>query len=48
MEPKSRQLVYDMIETLLINANYEKGKELKMMELWAEPGSRREGWISIS
>ena len=48
MDAKSSECIYRMIETLLIKANYQSGEPLKMMELWAEPGSSRPGWISVS
>lgn len=48
MDTKVEQCVYEMIETLLIKANYVEGEPLKMMELWAKPGAQREGWISVS
>jgi hypothetical protein len=37
-----------MIETLLINANYKEGQPLKLMEVWAEPGEQRKGWVMVS
>lgn len=37
-----------MIETLLINANYKEGQELKLMEVWAGAGEMRKGWVSVS
>lgn len=41
MDSKVEQCVYNMIETLLIKANYNKNEPLKMMELWARPNSKR-------
>lgn len=37
-----------MIETLLINANYKEKEHLKLMELWADKGHLRKGWITVS
>jgi hypothetical protein len=48
VDPKSSECIYRMIETLLIKANYQSSEPLKMMELWAEPGTSRPGWISVS
>jgi hypothetical protein len=36
-----------MIETLLIKANYEKGKPLKLLELWGNENMPRKGWVSV-
>ena len=45
---KSMECVYKMIETLLIKANYEKGCELKLLELWGRKNHSRKGWITIN
>lgn len=37
-----------MIETLLINANYKEGQNLRLMELWAGPEQSRKGWVMVS
>ena len=36
-----------MIETLLVNANYKSGQSLKLMELWADKGQSRKGWVMV-
>lgn len=48
MDSKSSECIYRLIETLLIKANFQPNEPLKMMELWAEPGTCRPGWISVS
>jgi hypothetical protein len=45
---KAKEVVYRMIETLLINANYKEGQPLKLMELWSEKGYTRKGWVTVS
>ena len=32
---KAKEIVYRMIETLLINANYKENQSLRLMELWS-------------
>lgn len=44
---KSMEAVYQMIETLLIKANYSKGKELQLLELWGREGQKRKGWVTV-
>ncbi len=44
---KAKSVVYSMIETLLISANYKEGESLKLMELWAGPEDCRKGWITV-
>ena len=45
---KAKEVVYNMIETLLINANYKQGQPLKLMEVWADKGTSRKGWIMVN
>jgi hypothetical protein len=45
---KAKEIVYRMIETLLINANYKEHQSLKLMELWSEKGYTRKGWVTVS
>lgn len=40
--------VYKMIETLLIKANYQKNKPLRLLELWGSSHRTRKGWVTIS
>ena len=47
-----KEYVYNMIETLLpdcLSLEQRKKNQLhfKMMELWADHGSTRRGWISV-
>jgi hypothetical protein len=44
---KSMEAVYKMIETLLIKANYQKGKPLKLLELWGRKDWPRKGWVTV-
>lgn len=45
---RSKEYVYDLIETLLPKALYNPEEpSLKMMELWADSTRPREGWINI-
>lgn len=48
VDDRSYEIIYRMIETLLIKANYQPGQPLKMMELFARPATPRPGWISIN
>lgn len=48
MDWRAKEIVYKMIETLLINANYKEKEHLKLMELWADKGHLRKGWITVS
>lgn len=41
-------MVYRMIETLLISANYKEKQPLKLMELWSDRDYKRKGWITVS
>ena len=45
---KAKEVVYRMIETLLISANYKEGHPLKLIELWADHQEKRKGWISVT
>ena len=45
---KAKEIVYNMIETLLISANYKQGEHLKLMEIWADKDTKRKGWIMVS
>lgn len=45
---KAKEVVYRMIETLLISANYKEKQPLKLMELWSEKDYRRKGWITVA
>ena len=45
---KAKEVVYNMIETLLIKANYKEGEPLKLMEIWADKDTQRKGWIMVS
>jgi hypothetical protein len=45
---KAKEVVYRMIETLLISANYKEKQPLKLMELWSEKDYKRKGWITVS
>jgi hypothetical protein len=45
---KAKEVVYRMIETLLVNANYTQNQPLKLLELWATKDSSRKGWITVS
>lgn len=45
---KSMTAVYKMIETLLIKANYQKNKPLRLLELWGSNERVRKGWVTVS
>jgi hypothetical protein len=45
---KAKEVVYRMIETLLISANYKDNQPLRLMELWSEKGYTRKGWVTVS
>jgi hypothetical protein len=45
---KAKEIVYRMIETLLINANYKEKEHLKLLELWSQKDYQRKGWITVS
>ena len=44
---KSKEMVYQMIETLLIKANYSSGNPLRLLELWGDEKLGRKGWVSV-
>lgn len=45
---KAKEVVYRMIETLLISANYKDNQPLRLMELWSEKDYKRKGWVTVS
>lgn len=45
---KSKEIVYKMIETLLIDANYKDKQPLKLVELWGDDTKPRKGWVTVS
>lgn len=44
---KSKEVVYKMIETLLIDANYKDKQTLKLVELWGDDTKPRKGWVTV-
>ena len=44
---KSKEIVYKMIETLLIDANYKDKQPLKLVELWGDNTKPRKGWVTV-
>ena len=48
LDSKAKEIVFKMIETLLISANYKEGQPLRLMELWGTPDHMRKGWITVS
>lgn len=36
-----------MIETLLIKANHQKNKPLRLLELWGSKDRIRKGWVTV-
>ena len=45
---KAKEVVYKMIETLLISANYKEKQPLKLVEIWGDETKPRKGWVTVA